>query len=285
MSRAVMAGARIGWCLLVTSLAGASVLSAQGRRDSLIARGKDEFDAGKRIQTLIAALDPAYGPPAGGWGDGVQALAQTLMDEGQAPAAATWLRWAARLSPALEPDTVQYTPQVGAALKAAREFVNRTRSPGDSLVGTTWLWPSMGIDHAVGWIQIDSATTVPLEVTIEGNSPVGRGGRVQVAPGSYEVRGTAAGYDSVRVTREALPGATTLLKVRLHPARIPVAANQTPNRPATTVPTVKKHKFPWVLAALGAAGAGTAVLLLGGKKGSSSGSQGTGGITFTFPNP
>jgi hypothetical protein len=216
----------------------------------------------------------------------VQALAQALLDDGQAPAATAWLRWAARISPALEPDTVQYTPQVGAALRAAREFANRTRSPGDSLVVTTWRWPAGSNDNAVAWMQVDSATAIPVEVIVEGSTPVGRGGRVQLAPGSYEVRAAAAGYDTVRVTREAIPGATTLLRVRLHPARTAVAAaNQTPNRPATTVPTVKKHKFPWVLAALGAAGAGTAVLLLGGKKGSSSGSQGTGGITFTFPNP
>jgi len=286
MKRAVRAGVRVGLCLLLMILAGAPILSAQGGRDSLIARAKDEFDGKKRIQLLIAALDPARGPLTAGWGDGVQALAQALLDDGQAPAATAWLRWAARISPALEPDTVQYTPQVGAALRAAREFANRTRSPGDSLVVTTWRWPAGSNDNAVAWMQVDSATAIPVEVIVEGSTPVGRGGRVQLAPGSYEVRAAAAGYDTVRVTREAIPGATTLLRVRLHPARTAVAAaNQTPNRPATTVPTVKKHKFPWVLAALGAAGAGTAVLLLGGKKGSSSGSQGTGGITFTFPNP
>lgn len=284
MRHVVTAAARVGWCLLVASLVGASGLPAQGKRDSLITRAKDEFDAGRRIQLLIAALDPAYGPPAGGWGDGVQALAQALMDEGRAPAAATWLRWATRLSPQLEPDTVQYTPQVGDALKAAREFVNRSRSSGDSLVGTTWVWPAMGVDQPVGWIRVDSATTIPLEVTIEGSSPVGRGGRVQVTPGSYEVRGTAAGYDSVRVIREALPGATTVLRFRLHPVRPQVAAAQNPNPQSTRIPTVRKHKFPWALAALGAAGGVAAVVLLAGGK-SSSGGGATGGITFFFPNP
>jgi hypothetical protein len=274
------------WFLLM-SLAGASILSAQGRRDSLIARAKDEFDGRKRIQLLIGALDPANGPPTGAWGDGVQALAQTLMDEGQAPVAGIWLRWAARLSPTLEPDTVQYTPQVTAALQAAREFVTRSRSPGDSLVPTGWLWPAPNRDQAVGWIKVDSATTLPLEVTVEGFSPVGRAGRVQVAPGSYEIRATATGYDSVRVTREVLPGATTFIRVRLHPAKVAVAAAaQTPNPQSTRIPAVKKHKFPWALAALGAAGVGTAVVLLaGGKSSSGGGGGGTGGITFTFPNP
>jgi hypothetical protein len=281
----VRAGVRLG--LLAVSLAGAPILSAQAGRDSLIARAKDEFDGKKRIQLLISALDPARGPVGGGWGDGVQALAQALLDDGQAPAATTWLRWAARLSPGLQPDTIQYTPQVGAALRAAREFASRTRSAGDSLVVTTWRWPSGSNDNAVAWFQVDSTGPVALEVAVEGSTPVGLGGRVQLAPGSYEVRATAPGHDTVRMTREALPGATTLLRIRLQPVRTPVAAaNQTPNRPATTVPTVKKHKFPWVLAALGAAGVGTAVVLLGGGKSSgSSGGGGSGGITFFFPNP
>lgn len=273
------------WILVMTSMVPAT-LGAQARRDSLISRAKDEFDGARRIQLLIGALDPALGGTTGAWGDGVQALAQALLDDGQAPAAATWLRWATRLAPSLEADTIQYTPQVAAALKSARDYVNATTSAGDSLVATTWLWPSPAGDRAISWIQVDSATVPGVEVSVEGSRPVGRGGRIQVAPGSRQVLAAAAGHDSVRVTREALPGATALLRIRLSPVRPNVSAVTQPNRSPTTGATVKKKKkFPWVLAALGAAGAGTAVLLLGGGGESSGSSGGTGGITFTFPDP
>lgn len=276
----------IGVWILVMTVMGPATLGAQARRDSLISRAKDEFDGARRIQLLIGALDPSLGGTTGAWGDGVQALAQALLDDGQAPAAATWLRWATRLAPSLEADTIQYTPQVAAALKSARDYVNATTSPGDSLVTTTWLWPTPAADRAISWIQVDSVTVSGAEVSVEGSRPLGRGGRVQVAPGSRQVLAAAAGHDSVRVTREALPGATALLRIRLTPVRPNVSAVTQPNRLPATGATVKKKKFPWLLVALGAAGAGTAVLLLGGGgESSSGGSGGTGGITFTFPDP
>ena len=120
-----------------------------------------------------------------------------------------WLRWAVRLSPALQPDTVQFLPKVVVAYRSARDFVLGTRAPGDSTAATTWLWPAQETGERVGRIQVAAAAMgVPVRVEVKGVGPIGVGGSIPLSPGSYQISASAAGYDSMQVTREVLSGVT-----------------------------------------------------------------------------
>jgi len=271
---------RYGGLLLLAGLCGFASLRAQDPRDSLVSKAIGEFDAAHRVQLLVAALDPRLGPPSGAWGTGVQLLAQTLIEEGQDPVAAAWFRWAIRLSPDFQADTVQLLPRAVAAYRAAREFVRQTATVEDTVVATSWVWLGPESDHDLGRIQV-APTAVPESalVSVEGIGAV-RSAGVPVAPGSYAIRAAALGYDSARVTREVLPGVTTMLELRLRVRPAPVSLPPSPV-PAPVVTPRRGKRFPWVLAALGAAGAGTLVAVLAG----GSGQPTTGGIVITFPNP
>jgi len=215
--------------VLALAVLGTASLRGQDPRDALVARAFNEFDAARRLQLLKSALNPTAGPPRGAWPVGVQLLAQTLIEDGQDSAAAVWLRWAVRLAPDLRPDTVQFLPRVVAAYRAASDFVQRTRTPADSVAATTWLWPTQDSGERTGRLQVStSSVTGPVRVFIEGVGLIGPGATAPVAPGSYTVSAAAAGFDSVRVTREVLPGVTTVLDIRLRSIAAQVAAKPPP---------------------------------------------------------
>ena len=136
--------------VVLLSVVGAGSLRGQDPRDAMVARAFNEFDAARRVQLLMSALNPTAGPPRGAWPVGVQLLAQTLIEDGQDSVAGVWLRWAVRLSPDLQPDTVQFLPKVVVAYRSARDFVLSTRAPGDSTAATTWLWPAQEDGRARG---------------------------------------------------------------------------------------------------------------------------------------
>jgi hypothetical protein len=284
MIRSDASGLPVVRLLLLMGLGGPVSLLSQDPRDSLVARAFSEFDAARRVPLLVTALDPGLGPPRGAWSAGVQLLAQTLIEEGQESAAAVWLRWAIRRSAEFQPDTVQFLPQVLAAYRAAQEFVGRTRTPGDTATVTSWLWPAQGIAETNGRIQAATAPlAVPVQVLVKGLGQLLPGASASVAPGSYEIRASAAGYDSVRVTREVLPGVTTVLELHLRAELAQLAPTQSAQLPLKPVAAPRRGKrFPWVLAVLGAAGAGTGVAILAGRK---SNPPTTGGITINIPNP
>ncbi len=282
MIRDCISGVRLGRLLLIVSLAGSASLRAQDPRDSLVEAALGG-DVAQRVPLLIAALDPALGPPHGAWSSAVQLLAQTLIERNQDSAAAVWLGWAIRLSPDLQPDTVQFVPseQVLAAYRTAHEFVSHARSGDDTLATTTWLWVRRGTGQGFGQIQVTAnALTVPLQVSVVDVGVLRPGASASLAPGSYEIHASAVGYDSVRVVREVLPQITTVVDFR--PRSAPVTARRPAVPQPLTVAPKKKKGFPWVLAALGAGGAGLAVALLAGH---GDNQPTTGGITFTFPNP
>jgi len=276
---------------LFLSVVGAGSLRGQDPRDAMVARAFNEFDAARRVQLLMSALNPTAGPPHGAWPVGVQLLAQTLIEDGQDSLAGVWLRWAVRLSPDLQPDTVQFLPKVVVAYRSARDFVLSTRASSDSAAATTWLWPAQDSGERVGRLQVSTAAlAVPARVFVEGVGLLGPGGSAPVAPGSYAVSVSAPGYDSVRVTREVVPGVTTVLDFRLRSALARVAPPLQPPPTRTTAASVaapqKKKGFPVVLAVLGAGGAAALVAILaGGKGGGGTNGSPTGGIIVTFPNP
>jgi hypothetical protein len=214
----------------------------------------------------------------------VQLLAQTLLDEGQDSAAAVWLRWALRVSPRFAIDTVRFLPQVAAAYEAARELVTRTSIPGDTAVETSWRWGAPTTEHDPGRLEVASGS-VPdsVQLSAEGVGFISPGAGASTTPGSYLIRAWAAGHDSVRVTREVLPGVATVLRVRLQPSARPVPPMVVSQQPSVVAPAHKK-RFPWVWAALGAAGAGTLVAVLGGGSNPPP-PPSTGGIIIPFPFP
>jgi hypothetical protein len=250
-------GLRVSWLVLVLSVMGTAGLRGQDPRDALVTRAFNEFEAARRLQLLMGALNPTAGPPRGSWPVGLQLLAQTLIDEGQDSLAAVWLRWAIRLSPDLQPDTVQFLPRVVTAYRAARTFVQRTRVPADSAAATTWLWPAQDMGQGPGGIQVASFPA-PMRLEIVGVGLVAPGNRSTLAAGSYEIAASATGYDSLRVTREVLPGVTTVLDFRLRSRTTQIATQPRPT-PTTTptqqaiVPKPKGKGLPmWVK--IGAAG-------------------------------
>jgi hypothetical protein len=263
-----------------------SPLAAQDPRDTLVARAFNEFDTGRRLQLLNAALDPSAGPPSGAWPVGVQLMAQTQMEEGNDSLAGLYLRWAVRRSPGFQVDTVQFLPEVATAYTSAEEFVRGSRSASDSLVGTSWIWPQAGNAEKSGRLQVSAPSVGPaFRATAEGVGILSTGTPVELAPGSYRISGVATGYDSLAVTREVLPGVTTVLEFR--PRRSAVAAAE-PAVPAAIgevgAEPQKKKKFPFALVLGGVVAAGAVVALASGG-GDNPPNPTTGGITLTFPNP
>ena len=103
-----------------------------------------------------------------------------------------------------------------------------------------------GLDTAAG--------LAPARVEVMGAGPIGASGSIPLGPGSYEINVSASGYDSVRVTREVLPGITTSLEVRLRSTIAQVTPVQQPAEPQQPVaPPPHKGGIPWWVK-VGAAG-------------------------------
>jgi hypothetical protein len=283
-SATVCHGMRLSGMLFLLGMVGAAVLRGQDPREALVARAFREFDATRRLELLMSALNPTSGPPRGAWSVGAQLLAQTLIEDGRDSAAAVWLRWAIRLAPDLQPDTVQFLPEVITAYRSAQDFVSRTRGVADASATTTWLWAAPAGDATMGRIQIVTSGPVPVRVEVGGVGLVGERGSLRLNPirlsaGSYQIRAAAAGLDSIRVMREVLPGVTTIVELHLRPVRVQVATTRPPSQPLPS----KKKGFPVVWAGVGAAGAvGLAAFLI--TMGAES-APSTGSIVVTFPGP
>lgn len=284
----------IGLALL--ALAGTAVRgAAQDPREGAVARAANEFDSGRRLQLLTRALDPSVGPLTGSWPVGVQLLAQTLLEEGNDSLAGVYLRWALRLSPGLQVDTVQFLPEVATAYQAARRFVAGSGGPADSLAGTDWAWAPDGSTERNGRLQVSAPSVgADLRASVEGTGALTPGTPTELAPGSYRVTATAPGHDSLTVTREVLPGTTTLLQLRPRRSAVaaadPAAPRQIPAANTAVGEQQRKKKFPIALVLGGVAAAGVAVALAGGGGGDDDGGPPpppptTGGISLTFPNP
>jgi len=281
MRQRIAQGLGLSGLALFVSVVGVAPLRGQDPRDTCLAQlGKAPPE--RRLELLRCVLNPSAGPPRGSWAVGVQLLANTLIEDGRDSVATPWLRWAVRLSPDLQPDTVLLPPRVVAAFRAARDFVERTRVPGDTAAVTTWLWSTQEAGGSAGRLQVTAAVVGPMRVDVQGVGAIGVGCSIALNPGSYEITAAASGYDSVRVTREVVPGVTTVLE--FHPRSALAQVVQKPGPaptppPGTIMPPQKKKGFPVVWVVGGGVAAGVLVAVLAHKSPSP---PTTGSMTYTF---
>jgi hypothetical protein len=258
-------------CVVLVALAAAPSCSlAQGACDALITRALNEFETAPRVRLLVEALNPAI--RCASWPRAVQALAQTLIEDRNDSLAAVWLRWAARRDANLVLTTADVLPRVTEAYRAARQYVSRSRSAADSLTRTDWLWPGSAEDETAGRLQVNSPLP-SLRAQIVGAGLVTGGETVTLSAGSYEITASASGHDSLRVTREVLPGVTTVVELRLRTTLAGDGARPPPS------PSSTGRKFPMALVAGGAAALGVIVWIAARPN-----KEETGGISITIPN-
>ena len=244
----------------------------------------NDFDPQRALPLLRRGVDPNAGPRDSLWATGVQYLAQILYEQGDEAGARAWVQWAVRLAPDFKLDTLNLLSQVIAEFRAARAAT--ASGPDDSRAGTEWVWPSTDPGSGPGRIEVrlDGAPAA-LTATVVGRGTLSP--RLSLPAGSHEIEVRAPGYRTMRITREVLPGITTVLVFTPQP-EMPVAA--VPQRPVPVPPppvvAKKKGHFPWAVVVLGAVGVGGAAALLGRKGGGGGvGQPSTGSITIRFPNP
>jgi len=207
-----MRAAVVGFALAGVLVGGAS---AQDPR-SLLRLGAQAYDFaeyGAARAFLAAGLNPAAGPRDPLWVASVHRLAHILIEQKKDSVAAVWLRWALRVQARLVVDTVNFPPPVQDAFARARAFV-ADGSPGDTLTETTWDWIH-GRGETPSGLRIERSG-VPLSGFVEGIGPLLAGATQPLAPGSYTIVVSAPDYFfRTRVTREVLPGITTVVRFRL----------------------------------------------------------------------
>ncbi len=271
-------------CAVMTTAAGAA--AQQG--PALIREGigaYNDFDPQRALPLLRRGVDPKAGPRDSLWALGVQYLAQILYEQGDEAGARAWIRWAVRFGTELKLDTLNLLSPVIAEFQNARRAT--AAGPEDARVRTEWVWPSTDPGSGPGRIDASAdGTPASLTATVTGSGVLSP--RLSLPAGSYEIEARASGYRPAKITREVLPGITTVLVFALQPEP-PVAVVPELPAPAPPPPVVaskKKGHFPWAIAVLGVAGAGAAVALLGSKGGGGGGGgtpPSTGGITITIP--
>ncbi|MDH5643487.1 MAG: hypothetical protein OEY63_04720 [Gemmatimonadota bacterium] len=176
----------------------------------------DDFQTGRALDLLKAALDPGEGPRDSTWAHGVHLLAQIFIEEDEPALADAWLRWARRIYPDMRVDRVLFIPEVLDASDRARRAVS-SGSAGDQVTETDWEWAVGRTPGTSGQMRIaDSELDVPVRVLVDGRV-VQEGRTATLEPGSYDIQVAADGYLATRLQREVLPGVTTVLKFNLQP--------------------------------------------------------------------
>ena len=203
--------------LTILLLAAAPPALSQTGRPALAA-GTERYllaDYPAAVPLLARGLDPKAGPPDRLWRQGVERLADVLVVLRQDALAATWLRWATRLTLDFEVDADVVPPAVVRAAAAARAFVDST--PCDRFVARTeFEWPTAFRADTPGVVRL-AAATIPITARIGADQFLRGGESRRLPPGSYDVVASAPGYLPTRLTVEILPGVTTVVGVSLLP--------------------------------------------------------------------
>ncbi|HXV85489.1 MAG TPA: serine protease, partial [Gemmatimonadales bacterium] len=203
---------------MVSTLISSPVAQAQQTRDERLRAGFQAYDDldPARAQTLLrGALNPAEGPQDSLWQRGVQLLAQMLVEEDRGAEAQTWLRWGFRLAPTMVIDTVTFLPDVVTAARAARTAAGAPGA-GDAVTRTSWEWTAPGVPAGQGRIRVLAPNVgSPVNALVQGGVVLQSGGQTAVAAGTYSVQAAAENFLPAQVTREVLPGITTVLQFDL----------------------------------------------------------------------
>ncbi|HYX80976.1 MAG TPA: hypothetical protein VE714_01195, partial [Gemmatimonadales bacterium] len=189
--------------------------TAQNGRN-VLQLGGEAYDVAEyraALPLLVVGLNPAAGPRDTLWVTSVHRLAHILIEEGRDSLATVWLRWALRLQPGLVVDTVEFPPVVQDAFALARAFV-AAEGPRDTLVETTWEWTHIPAEATEGAVRIERSG-VMVSGFIKGVGPVLAETSQALPPGSYTFVASVPGYFRTQVTREVLPGVTTVLRFRI----------------------------------------------------------------------
>jgi hypothetical protein len=200
---------------LVSFAATSAPLAAQGSRAELLRQATaayDNFDLAGAARFARTALNPALGPRDTTWARGVHLMTQLLIEDNQAAQAAIWAKWAMRIEPGLQIDTVNFIAGVVTALQEARTAAVRTA--GDDATIETFVWPAVGSTDAGARFRLAPSATNPT-VLVRGRGLVTAGAGLALEAGTYELEVNANGFLPIRLTREALPGVTTELSFRL----------------------------------------------------------------------
>lgn len=217
MIRRLAVVAAIGVCA-------SSGLSAQQQSRAELLRSAtsayDDFAPDRALDFLRVAVNPALGPTDSAWTRGVHLLTQILVEGNKPDLARTWARWAMRTAPAMQIDTVNFLAGVVAAMREARSFTSAL-TPGDALTQTTWRWAARGSTETNGRVLINQGTmTATVNARVVGGGLITAGTGLSIAPGTYEIEAAAVGFLPARVTREVLPGVTTVLTLTLTSATV-----------------------------------------------------------------
>ncbi len=170
----------------------------------------NDFDPDRALPLLRRGVNPTTGARDSLWAVGVQYVVQTLFDQGQVAQAGVWARWGMRLAPTMRLDEINLVSEVVDSLEAGRAAA--AAQPGDALTTTAYSWPSGDPGGGQGRVDITPmALPVPVDVLVLGGGVVIAGRGLGLAPGSYVIRASAQGFQTVEVTREVLPGVTTVV--------------------------------------------------------------------------
>ncbi len=210
-----MRAAVVGVALAAVVARGAAAQDAR----NLLRLGSQAYDFAEyrmAAPLLVVGLNPAAGPRDSLWVASLHRLAHILIEDRKDSLAAVWLRWALRVQPGLVVDTLDFPPAVQDAFALARGLVAAAGS-GDTLTETSWEWAQRVGETTQGAVRIERSG-VPMAAFVEGAGLLPAEGSLPLVPGSYTIVASAPGYFRTRVTREVLPGVTTVLRFRLRGA-------------------------------------------------------------------
>jgi len=231
--------------LLAAVLVPAGLAAQQTRNQRLAAaqQAYDAFDAARASELLRGALDPAAGPQDSAWARGVQLLVQIIMDGGDTAQAGAWARWAFRLAPRIPLDTVTFLPEVVSLLRSARSGAAGA-SPGDPVTRSTWQWSAPGAPAGQGLVRVLApAVNARVNALVHGVGLVQSGQTVAARPGTYAIEVAADGYLPTMVTREVVPGVTTVLEFNLVPVSAGVLASDVRDAVLRNVVPLSIHRY------------------------------------------
>lgn len=199
--------------LALLALSAPRPAAAQEDRAALIAAARAELSDSVRMDLLLRALRPETGPRDSLWTVAGYQVAAELAALDRAEDADVWVRWLVRHGREWPMDRSYFlliANRYEEALRVAAE-------PEPDGVTTDWRWPPTFDPDRSGSVEV-SVPDVSDPVRVSVGPAVGSAGEgVAVARGTHVVEIAADGYEPLRLTREVLPGVTTLIRADLVP--------------------------------------------------------------------